>query len=454
MTHEYSCCSSARARRLVKRIIMASANDEEASLNHEERRLSLETQKVSLDERRLLLDQRRLSFEAAQVSVDSVVVARDARPPQQEPVVVFRPPPPANDKPLAPPANNAPKILTKAELKEAAKATTLTKAPAALSNFLRLLVPQHDMDAHCNDANALRAREVVHAMEHDSMRKRKAETLQDKGVQGKGVINGKAKKVVGIPSTYETAMRNLHKFIPPAEQHEYVYDAKAKKLFCKLCGVLISRVEYLDPDNHTCHHATKQHQDNRRMNLQTKVYHQNLSVAIRDKQNKMVLTTQITDANFAFRTDVVKFSMQAGIHLEVFANRNSPMRQLFDKYVSVPSNNQLKLTDASHLRKTHIPLVHDCELALINQELSESDGWISVEFDETTKHRLWWAAVFRFVLKGVTQQRLVRLAAYTHGPDELIGRQLSSMVIDTLEFFHIPRIHVQAGSGINDSTLY
>ena len=426
---------------------MASANDE-ASLNHEERRLSLETQKVSLDERRLLLDQRRLSFQAVQ--------------PQQAPAVAFRPPPPANDNLLAPPANNAPKILTKAEIKEAAKVNSANKTPAPLSNFLRLLVPQHvvpqhDMDARCNDANALRAREVVHGMEHDTMRKRKAGDLQDKGVQGKGVIDGKAKTKVGIQSTKETAMKNLNKFIPAHEQHEYVYDQSAKKIFCKLCAVLISRLEYLDPDKHTCHHATKQHQDNRRKIDQTKVYQQNLSVAIREKQQTMMLTTQITDVNLAFRTDVVKFSMQAGIHLDVFADKNSPMRQLFDKYVSIPSKNQLKLTDASHLRKTHIPLVHDCELALIIQELSESDGWISVEFDETTKHRLWWAAVFRFVLKGVTQQRLVRLNAYKHGPDELIGRQLSSMVIDVLESFRITRKNVlhfaRDGVAINGAAI-
>ena len=203
---------------------MASANDEETSLHHEERRLGLEIQRVELEERRLQLEQRRASLQAAPANDNSTqqVLVRPA-PLQQAPVVVARLPPPQ--------ANDAPKILTGAELKEAAKANAAKKAPGCIGSFLRKVVPQDDniaavinnvdtRNAACNDANALRSREVVHIMEHVTMRKRKAEVFQDKGVQGKGVVDGKRKKVVGIACTEQTAMKNIKKYIPAAEQHE------------------------------------------------------------------------------------------------------------------------------------------------------------------------------------------------------------------------------------------
>ena len=418
---------------------MASANtpaiNEETSLEHEERRLRLDIERAALEERRFSLEQRRKAANTLQQAPVVPVVA---------PVVVAQP-----STPPSSPSYDAPKILTAAQLKEAAKANAAKKAPVAISTYLRRLIPQDMLaatihneetrNAACNDANALRAHEVVHAMQHDTMRKRKEEVLRDTGVQGKGVIDGKQKKVVGIQTTQQTAMKNITKHIPAAEQNEYVYDQIAKKVFCKLCAELISRIEYLNPEHPTCHHLTKQHQQNRKKHLESNLYQQNLTVAIRQKQHGKSLTTQITDANFEFRTDVVKSFMQAGVHLEVFASKNSPMRKLFDKYVSERAQNELRLTDASHLRKTHIPLVHAVEFVQIKEELSESDGWIGISFDETTKNRLWWAAVFRFVLNGVMQQRLVRLAAYKHGPDELIGHQLSCMVIDVLENFQILR---------------
>ena len=478
---------------------MASANDEETSLHHEERRLNLDVQRLILEERRLSLEQKRSSVLAAAANTTQRALAARPAPrqapahvpavqapaeqapaaPPQAPVGAARPPPPPPqqapaeqapaEQPVAPPqapvgaavapppppppANDDPKILTAPEIKEAAKAASAKKAPADIRAFLKKVVPQdnllvamiHDVDTRsdvCNAANALRARSVVQGMEHETMLKRKAASLQDTGVEGKGVKAGKLKRVKGIPATSETALRNVSKFIPQDERHEYVYDNTARQLFCKPCSVLISRVEYLNPALASCHHLTKQHKDNRAKALASNLYQQSLVVALREKQDQKRLTTQITDANFSFRTDVVKFFMQAGVHLEVFASAMAPMRLLFNKYVSAPSNQQLRLTDASHLRETHIPLVHQLEITQILQELVESDGWISIEFDETTRNRLWWAAVFRFVLKGIPQQRLVRLAAYKHGPDEMIGCQLSSMVIDLIEHYKILRKQV------------
>ena len=116
---------------------MASANDEETSLHHEERRLGLEIQRVELEERRLQLEQRRASLQAAPANDNSTqqVLVRPA-PLQQAPVVVARLPPPQ--------ANDAPKILTGAELKEAAKANAAKKAPGCIGSFLRKVVPQDD----------------------------------------------------------------------------------------------------------------------------------------------------------------------------------------------------------------------------------------------------------------------------------------------------------------------
>ena len=64
-----------------------------------------------------------------------------------------------------------------------------------------------------NDANVLRAHEIVQDMEHETQRKRKEETLRDTGVHGKGVVDGRQKKVKGIPSTSETALKNVSKFL-------------------------------------------------------------------------------------------------------------------------------------------------------------------------------------------------------------------------------------------------
>ena len=148
---------------------MAEPDNEEASLEHEERRLSLDTRRVGLEERRFLLEQKRSSFQAA-----AAKASQQAPVVPVAPVVVARPP-----TPPSPLANDDPKILTVAELKEARKANAAKKAPDAISTYLRKLIPQDKIaatinheetrNAACNDASVLRARVVVGVMEHGTM---------------------------------------------------------------------------------------------------------------------------------------------------------------------------------------------------------------------------------------------------------------------------------------------
>ena len=413
---------------------------EEADLLREERLLSFEAKRIELDERRLQLEQRRASLQLPDANTTHSILL-----PHVNPIVSAGAS--LDPRPLA-----EPKILTANELKKIRIEQTAKKAPPCIGPFLKMVIPQdgnvgeviNNPDARntaCNDANAVRAKVVVNSMEHETMRKRKAEPMRDNGTNARGVKDGKLVRTTpGIDVTEKTALLNIKKFIPAPERNEYSYDRVAKRIFCKPCTILIARVEYLNPKIPTsCHHLTKQHNENRKKCIEANAYQQSLTTVVREKQHNKTLTTQITDTNFQFRTEVTRCLMQAGIHLEVLASKNAPMRRLLDKYVSVPSNFKYRLTDASHLRKTHIPLVQEVELLEIKKELKESEGWIGLSFDETTKHRLWWSAVFRFVHKAVMLRRVVRLASYKHGPDELVGRQLSFMVIDVLETWGIPR---------------
>ena len=400
---------------------MSSGEDERALLN-EERALALEERRVNIEERRAAVEERRLATLAMTAAAST--------------------------------AASAPKILNKEQVKEKEAAEKEKRKAPRIDEYVDKVLTVANRAAVLadpaarekitdafNDANALRARDIVAHMEHDTMRKRKAEPVHDSGKKQKTVVGG-VKQKTGINISRETAEANIKKYIHLAEQKEYQYDPVAQRIFCKLCSKHISRAEYLNTNAQgaatDCHHITKVHRQRRIADKAAQLYQSNLVTAFRNKQAKNELTSQITDKNLIYRTDVTKMLMESGVNLEVLSSADSPMRKFFQKYITMPSNGKLELTVTSHLRTMHVPLVHEAELALIAEELRDID-WVGVSFDETHKSRLWWACVLRFTKIGVMQQRLVKLAAYKHGPNEELGKELSSMVIDVLEHYGIKR---------------
>ena len=147
-------------------------SDLDFDYDEEQRRLEIEEKKLLLDERRLQLEQRRASF----VNVVTEKTATEK--------------------------STTPKVLSAEELKVKKKEVEKQKIAPSIGKFLVKLIPvveeqeqifgdEQSREKVCNDANAMRAQEIVKDMEHPTMRKRKLPENQDTGKEGKGVRNGK-----------------------------------------------------------------------------------------------------------------------------------------------------------------------------------------------------------------------------------------------------------------------